>query len=523
MTDELKTTQAVVIPEVLKETKEKLAFVKKEAMSAFIVPMNYFGVRGPWSPWDIDKLESIDTDDFTKLISSCIFFYEHDPLVSTAINKLIDIAINDFRFEQNSLSDNEFKVFQSMEDELLDFARDMALEYLLSGLVIPEISYTQVNKDKLKRRGIKKYDHLLLPTSMWIRDPTTIKIQVPIMSNEPSYFVIIPQNVITFILSDGTYPDGTKDPGLFAQLQAQYGDFIAKIKAGEKQILLDNPLIFRRKVKSTSQYPTPYLKSALEALEHKRNMRRMDYSVAARVIEAIQLITLGSDKFPVTEEDADQFSAIRDQMTWRYSANREVERVFQLFGNHTLNIQWIVPPVDALLNDSKYKEINGEILYALGMGTMFLTGEAQRSGSASAELSTIPVTRTMETFREEILDVLEDIFFEIADQNNFSDVPDIDFKPIQLNEYAVWTKGLFDLYNSGNLSRTTLSEEMGFSFEDEIATRKTETDEMKAMGVDEFAPQAFTPPPTNSNPNAPKAVEKPVTKPKTTPKPVNKA
>ena len=48
---------------------------------------------------------------------------------------------------------------------------------------------------------------------------------------------------------------------------------------------------------------------ALEPLKHKRNIRRMDYSIASRVISAIQLIKLGNDDFPVTEDDEDAFKA----------------------------------------------------------------------------------------------------------------------------------------------------------------------------------------------------------------------
>ncbi len=216
--------------------------------------------NNPWSPSDVDKLELSTEKDYKKTVQNCRFFYRHDPIASTTINKLVEIGISDLVFNKNGLSDNELKLFEAMKEKLKEFAEAMALEYLLSGLVIPEVDYAVVGKDYLKNFGVKRYESAVVPVSMWLRDPETVTINSSMISDKPSYFVEIPSEVIWFVTNNGTYKDGTKDPELFAKLKVLYPDFIQEVKNGATKVLLSNDMIFRRKALADSPYPIPYLR-----------------------------------------------------------------------------------------------------------------------------------------------------------------------------------------------------------------------------------------------------------------------
>ena len=154
-------------------------------------------------------------DQYNQVLKQCRFYYKTDSLASTVLNKLVEIGINDLVFAKNGLSDNEFKVFTSLRDRLVEFCSRMALEYLISGLVVPEIGYGRVGKDEIKDYGVKKYDSLVLPVNMFLRDPSTIKIDISYLSDQPSYFILVPEQTITFIKTGGRYPDGKEDKELF--------------------------------------------------------------------------------------------------------------------------------------------------------------------------------------------------------------------------------------------------------------------------------------------------------------------
>ena len=105
--------------------------------------------KNPWRyTWKKDKDSKGPQLDFLKMIKRCRFYYNRDPVTSTTINKLIDIGINDLTFYKNGLSSNEFKIFEGIKPKLLGFAEDMALEYLLSGLVVPEVEYGIMEKEE---------------------------------------------------------------------------------------------------------------------------------------------------------------------------------------------------------------------------------------------------------------------------------------------------------------------------------------------------------------------------------------
>lgn len=475
---------------------------QKLARAAFLT--NTVGFSNPWGSDEYDRLEFssfFKKDEYEKnkeLIQNCRFFYKHDPLAATTINKMIDIGITPIIVDQGSLSVSEYAAIKSMRKQVQEFLEVIALEFLISGLAIPEITYKEFPKIDLTRYGIKRYQSLILPESLFIRDSATIKINQSFLSDKPSYFVKIPDSVIQFIISGGTYVDGTVDKVAYAKLATYYPELIVKVKNGETEILLENDSIIRGKYLTDSPYPIPYLSPALESLKHKRNIRRMDYSIAARVIGAIQHVTLGSDEFPAVEGDEDQFTDIREQMRHRYSsdANQDIERIFQLFTNHTVAINWISPDVDALLDDAKYSEVNQDIIFALGFPRILITGESERTGTSDPQYAMMSPQKTMENIRAKLLNVAVKIVYDVLEKNSFKGLPGgIRFEEINLHEFTSFVTGLSELYNSGNLSRESYSKYFGYDINEELNKRADENAMLKEMGLTEFGPVPFSPAP----------------------------
>ena len=480
----------------------------KHAFSATY--MNTWGGLTNWSPEDVDKLDVDDIKKFWNVVEGCRFYYKRDPIASTVVNKLVEIAITDLQLEQNKLSDNEFRLFERLLPKLQEFSESCALEYLVTGLVVPEIKYNLLTQGEVKKLGVKKKSTLELPTKMWLRDPTTIKIKSPLVGGDISYFVVLPEELVHFIQTKGNYPDGTSDKELYEEIVRDYPEFVKAVEGGNKELLLENDLIIRRKVITGTEFPIPYLYSALESLKHKRNIRRMDYAIAARIIGAIQLFRLGDKDFPITEDDEDAFEDIRQQMTWRNSGERDIEKIFQLFANHTLQIDWIMPDAKALLDEKKYAEINQDIFFALGFPRILTTGETERSQSSDSEFATISPTKTMENMQRKLITIVEDIVYNISDRNGFKDVPTVSFGRINLNKLEDFTSAWVQLYETGNLSRDTFVGAFGYDFNEEIRKRKEEEDLLEELGVPAYAPVPFSPQPETPN----NIQEKPKTPPK---------
>jgi len=464
-----------------------------KASSYSFMPYNTYS-DGYWGPDDYDKMDAPNLKEYRKVVKQCRFFYRKDPIASTVVNKTIDIGISSLIFDKGNLTDNEFKIFIGLKPDLESYSRELALEYLLSGLVVPEISYARINTSNLSEYKVKKKSYLYLPESMWIRNAETIDINYSFIMGKPSYYIEVPDEMVFFIMNNGKYPDGTKDEALYAELLKLYPDFVAKVKSGQKKILIeDDKLITRRKVLTDSQYPTPYLYASLEAFKHKRNLRRMDYAIAARVISAILHTKVGNDEYPVTEDDDTVFENIKNQFYYRDKKN--VERIFHFITNHTVEMEWVTPDVSALLSEKKYAEINQDIFFGLGFPRILTTGETERSSSSDPEFASLSPVKTMEAMQKDVLPIIKDIVKNVSDGNNLRDVPDVRFAPINLQAFRQFVEGMTTLYESGNLSRTSFAGAFGYNLEEEMKQKAVENELMEQLEIEEFAPQPFSPQP----------------------------
>ncbi len=491
----------MVKSEKLKEETTEKEVKKGQILKGAKASWEGTGNTNPWTTtpksWSYADSQNYQTK-FVKIINECRFFYTFDPLASTTIDKLVDIGINELLFSKHGLSENEFRLYTGIKPKLQEFAEAMALEYLLSGLVVPEYTFGLATKEELTSFGVKKYDALVVPKSLWVRDPKTIYIRTTMLSDKPTYYVEIPSETVMFILGKGVYADGTKDIELYNLMLEQYPDFVAKIIAGERKIVLDNPNIIRRRSLSDNPYPIPYMQASLEALKHKRHMRQMDYSIIDKVMGAILHVKVGSDEFPMTdsEEDDSTIESIRNQLNWRHLAKTDQERIFQLVTSHVVELNWVFPDVESLINDSKYAEINDEILTGLGFPRILITGESLRSGSSDPEVATRGPQKTLEAMRNKLICVIRYICREIAKQNDFKGFPEVDFEALNLHNFQEFTTTLKDLYAVGGLSRQSYGEYLGYDFETELEKRSYEQDQLAKSGIPEVGPNPFGSPTT---------------------------
>lgn len=483
------------------------------------VAMAEFGstTTNPWTDPLKAKDKKVDYDEFVKLNSLCRFFYKSEPVVSTVINKLVEIGINDLVFSRNGLSENEFRLFSALKPRLIDFSEQMAQEFLLSGLVVPEIGYEK-NKDKefIFSLGVKKYTSLILPESLTLRDPSTIKIKSTWFGDKPIYFIKIPEDIIKIITSKGSKNAQEKEQ--YDSMVKQFPEFVKLVSTGVKEVPLENDNIIRRKYTADNSYPIPYISPTLDALQHKRKLRRMDYTLIDKVISAILHVKVGSDEFPVTDSEEDQayLDELRNQLRMRGNSDQLMERIFQLVTNHTVEMAWVFPDAQILLNEKKYDDINQEILFGLGFPRVLITGEAAKTGTSDPELAMLAPVKTMENFRSKIIEVIRDICTEVSMRNNFKSAPIVEFAELNLHAFADFINALDKLYQASALSRTDLARVLGYDFLDQLEKLDAENQELTKRGLPTVGPNPFGSPANNTGGDTAKPGQ---TSPKTSPKP----
>lgn len=449
----------------------------------------------PWRDADFKKVKSSEIEKkFKEVVQTCRYFYRKDPIANTTIDKLVEIGVNNLVIDKGTLSDNQYRVLEGVKEDVLDFLKEGALEFLVSGLVVPEVNFKWMKKEKLEEMGVKKYKKLWLPSEMWFRDPELLELKKSLFSREPLYYLLIPREYLNLLKERVTDEPPDVIDQIANTLQTSYPGFVEKLKAGHNKILLEDKhgLFIRRKPMVDMPYPTPYLYAAIEPLQHKRNIRAMDYALASRVIEAIQVFRLGDKDFPLTQETEYQLEELKDQIRTRYALTpASIERVFQLFANHTLEIEWIIPPIEALLDSEKYSEVNQDIIYALGFPRLLIMGESERTGSSDHDFATLSPVATMENFRGKLLKIAKYIFDEIVRKNDLGDYGGVRFEEVNLVRFADFSESLLSLYEKGNVSRESVSEFYGYNWKEEVNKRKEERDLLEELGLDEYNPQPF--------------------------------
>jgi hypothetical protein len=194
----------------------------------------------------------------------------------------------------------------------------------------------------------------------------------------------------------------------------------------------------------------------------------MDKSIASRAIEAIRHIKVGDKDFPATEPD---ITAVRSAVEMNSSSG---ERIFNLFTNHTVTIEWVIPALEALISEEKYAEPNADIFLALGFPRILTTGETLRSNSSDSKIASLGPKATLEDIRESIIDWIVLLYQELADKNNFSRIPEPYFAPIATSDYTALVQFAVDAMTSGAISKDTIAQLYGSDFETESDQITTE-------------------------------------------------
>lgn len=430
--------------------------------------------------------------EYHAVLQMCYDFYERGGLVTTVINRLTELSITQIRNGQRKTSNEANAYFEAVlhrkPSRLMRFLYNAALEYYLSGMVLPKVEW----EEKLGSEVSSK----LTPTRTYkfpvfdMYPPALVRIEWAGWG-EKEFYIKVPTSDLKLIRRDGAKIKEQQLKTRLAYWEENYPSFVEQIRKGSDVVRITDIDPILRKEKSNSPYPTPLLYNALEALVFKQQLRRMDFAVASRVINAILLVKEGNDNYPLTEETRENLDELQNQIMARQGNPRLQERLFMLFSNHTSTLEWITPDVQAMLDQEKYKQTNEELNEALGFAKILVTGESRYANAS--EVSTWAIQPQMEQLRMAFREWLLDLYDEATELNNFRNTPEPNWKPIRLQD-IIKTAAVFQAaFTEGNVSRTSRSESIGLDFETETELMRDEKELMD--GLDAFPAMPYSPPP----------------------------
>lgn len=435
------------------------------APTPFMVNGQY--VAGYYDP-TVTPFDNSREYTYHEYIKYCRYFYETDTIVGTVIERMVDMSITKLRNRRNKDGVETYaKYFDAVAEYLQPYLKAMALDYFIHGMVVPEMTYETIMGNKVDSTLGRK--RVQFPTNFWIRNVEFIELRRKPVGMERAVYLRIPQDEIDFILTKGKRKDGSDDRQGYLDLVREYPAYVRAIEKGQRIFPLPDARPIYRKLRSYKDYPKPYLQNALFALQHKYYLKIMDRSIAARASELLRQVKVGSDKFPATDDD------IKATETVLGNASVTGDRVFNFFTNHTVEISWVTPPMDALLNEAKYVEPNADIFLALGFPRILAVGETLRSNSTDNKMASLGPISTLNDIRDSILAWIETFYAELAEKNGFTWYPKPFFSPIALQDITALTQLAIQAQQIGAISKDTIAQLYGTTYEDEQEKIDTET------------------------------------------------
>jgi|688.fasta_scaffold19541_11 hypothetical protein len=420
----------------------------------FTYNLNVVGYYDPLNqPFDNTKRYT-----YHEMIVFCRYFYERDTIARTVINRLVNLGVTKLRNKKTS-DDVNALFFDAVAEKIQPFLKLMATEYFVHGLVVPGITYKTIMMNKLNPAlGRKRVE---VPDEMWVRNVANIKLRKRPTGMQRGIYLQIPEEEATFIQHKGKRLDGTDDTEAYKELLRQSPEYVRAVQNGQRIFPLTDSRAIYGDLTSYTDYPVPYLQNALSAMQHKEYLKIMDRTIVSRSIELLRQVKIGSDEYPATDDDIEATQKAIAQ------ASASGDRVFNLFTNHTVDIQWVLPPLDALLNESKYAEPNADIFLAMGFPRILTVGESLRSNSSDSRIATLGPMSTLTEVRERILSWIEWFYEDLAERNNMATWPKPYFSPIQFQDMTALTQFAIQAQQIGAISKDTISQLYGTTYEEE--------------------------------------------------------
>lgn len=409
-------------------------------------------------------------------IASCREAYENSGIITNAIDLMVDFALEGIiivhenkqieRFYQRWMK--KVKIPQVIEEIMKSYFVDSNVPVLTFR---GKISSSEVNRFK-KAVGSTSSSKLFLDSSPVKRRVIPYKYSVlDVLRLHVEGADLVGSLTYEYELE----PDDKrriKNPEAkfaedLAKIKEAFGenDFLTLVKTGRLKIDPSRISMLFYKKDGYRRWANPYLWRAIDDLRFKKLLRDMDISVAESVINAITIIKLGDtvNNFPATP-------AMFAKMAGLLKTNTKSPN---LIWNDLISIESNYPPVDEILGEAKYEQVNKEIRASIGIPEVVLAG-AGTGNYANSFLAVKSLIERLEGARQAVLRWLEEQVSLVAEAMDFKKPPFIKMAHVDLEDKTEQNKLMLDMADRGMISYQTCIEAFGENFSIEVQRMKEE-------------------------------------------------
>ena len=234
----------------------------------------------------------------------------------------------------------------------------------------------------------------------------------------------------------------------------------------QKHVELEDGEIYHIKRRGTTfgAWGVPYLTRAFSAVASKRKLRVLDDSTTDGMVNMITIFKVGDPDVPATLNPS--------RITKLQSLLANPTSSLMLAWSYDIDILQVGPKGEILDFADKYKQVNYDILAALGVPGSLLTG--QGDGSKDIFVLMMVLMERLEECRHEIREYFRYMISRILIENGIhGEVPRLRTPSNKIRKDDFKTQ-ILNLWDRGLLSYDTALEEGGYDFEAELRKKQLE-------------------------------------------------
>ena len=427
-------------------------------------------------------------------IAICREMYENVGLVGNIIDLMVDFAVEDLTIEHTSptiknIYNNwarQVNLPRLAEGFLKAYYRDGNVPiFKMRGRVSPEelqrlrrrvLAEEEPKKKKKKKKASPTYSKCLaqldvenveknrMPVRYRILNVLSLSKRGSEMLGTTSYLFQINRDERRTISQTPT----DEDRKALDKFKESVGEnaFDLFINKGSVVLNQDQLDVIHYKKDDWQPWATPMLWRISSDVKFKQLLRDADISLAEGIVNSLTIVKLGNAK----EGFHPSPKAYRKMIDMMKNPAKSKTIVW----DDLITIETIFPPVEKMLSEAKYQQVNKDILSGTGVPEFLVSGSASKGGFANAFLAARTLLERLEPGRKLFLEWVKEQFEEIRLALGFQKAAWVKMHNTSLKDQEVEQRFLLEMVDRNLISAKTMIERGGENFEIEIQRMKEE-------------------------------------------------
>ncbi len=461
-------------------------------------------VRVPFTRFDYEFFRPNEAlpRNFRQAVYACRGVYLHLGIIRNVIDMMTDFACEDLKLLHHDKKIEAFYKVWAKKVKLQEIATEFVRHLLIDGNVVAKRVTAKITKPIEKQwlskadvdiKVIKEEDTLQdreIPWRYIFLNVAALQVYGNLAERMGGHVQLgyhITNDLIAAVMTNDP-----KKKDITDQLPKDIKDQITK---GTSYIQLDMSKIHiaYNKKDQWDLWAHPPLMSIMKDVQYKEKLRQMELCAADGFINVIRIWKLGDHKEGILP-DAQAIQKLVNML----NANT---------GGGALDIVWdtmidmkdYYPPIDKILGQEKYKEVDKDILIGLGVPEVLIGGSGGKFSNSWVQLKTL--MEKLKAIRLKLREFLHGEIEIVAKAMGFDALPVIHFNDMNLQDESIKQKLIISLLDRNIISVEAVLNTFGEEFLFEIERIQTEEKLLKAKGIERINP--LDPPEDSQNKDIP--------------------